>query len=65
MRLDAADDIVFVVWNDAAEMLPRLRLPHNELLSVSNIFGEPIVAKRDEVILEETMGPLYVCLKRR
>jgi len=64
MRLDGADDIVFVVWNDAAEMLPRLRLPHDELLSVRNIFGEPIVVERDEVILAESMGPLYISLKR-
>ena len=65
MRLDGVDDIGFIVWNDDAKTRPHLRFLRNELLSVSNMCGEPVVAKRDEVVLEETVGPVYVRLKRR
>ena len=64
IRLDGAEDIVFIVWNDEIEIRPQIRFLRNELLSVSNAFGEPIIAERDAVILEETMGPIYARLKR-
>jgi hypothetical protein len=62
IRLDGKDDIIFAVWNDTAGVHPRIQLAPNELLSVSNVFGEP-VARQDEMVLEETMGPLYLRLK--
>ncbi|HEY1947847.1 MAG TPA: cellulase family glycosylhydrolase [Bryobacteraceae bacterium] len=64
LRLDGKDDIVFAVWNDAPGVHPRIQLAPGELLSVSNVFGEP-VARQNEMVLEETMGPLYLRLKRR
>lgn len=64
IRLDGAKDIVFVLWNDEARMRPQIRLSRNELISISNMFGEPIDAERDEIVLDEEMGPVYVRLKR-
>lgn len=65
MRLDGAADIVFVVWNENIEIRPKIRFQREQLLSISSAFGEPIVAEGDELLLEETTGPVYVHLKRR
>jgi hypothetical protein len=65
IRLDGADDTVFVVWTDDTDIRPQIRFPRDQLLSVSNVFGEPIVTDRDELVLEETIGPVYMHLKRR
>jgi hypothetical protein len=65
MRFDAAEDVVFALWNDDTQMRLHIRFPHDEFLSVSNLFGEPIVPKADELLLEESMGPVYVRLKPR
>jgi hypothetical protein len=65
VRLDGVNDVVFILWNDDADMRPHFWFSRNELLSVSNMFGEPIVAERDEIVPEETMGPVYVRLRRR
>jgi len=64
LRLDGAEDIVFVMWNDDAGARPRMQLVRDELLSVSNMFGEPLTTEHDEVVLEETAGPVYVRVKR-
>lgn len=69
MRLDGSEDIVFVVWNDQRDARPELRFLRDELMSASNLFGEPIAATPDSgryerLKLEEQMGPLYIRLKR-
>jgi hypothetical protein len=64
IRLDGENDIVFAVWNDAANVHPKIQLATSELLSISNIFGEPL-AVRDEIVLEETMGPVYLRFQPR
>ena len=65
LRLGGANDVVFVVWSDNAELPARLRFSTNELLSISNVVGEPIPGERDELFLEEAMGPVYVRLRAR
>jgi hypothetical protein len=65
VRFDGAEDVVFMLWNEDAWIRLQIRFPRDELLSVSNLFGEPIVPGGDELLLEEAMGPVYVHLKRR
>jgi hypothetical protein len=65
LRLDGADDIVFVAWSDNAQIRTRIRFSREEVLSISNIFGESIVPERNEVAFEESMGPVYLRLKRQ
>lgn len=70
MRLDGADDLVFVVWSDTAGTRSYIRIPRKERESVNDLFGEPISAERDEgkfevFSLEESMGPIYIRLNRR
>jgi Cellulase (glycosyl hydrolase family 5) len=65
VRLDGASDVLFIVWNDDTKMRPRVRLSSDGLLSVRNVLGEPIVSERDELFLDEGMGPIYVRLKSR
>jgi hypothetical protein len=64
MRLDGKNDIVFALWNGDAGVHPKIQLAPGELLSVSNMFGEPL-ALRDEIVLEETTGPLYLRVGRQ
>jgi hypothetical protein len=63
MRLDGADDTVFIVWNDDVAIPARLRFTRDEEVSVTNLFGERIMVG-DEIVLEEGIGPVYVRLKR-
>jgi hypothetical protein len=65
MRFDGANDIAFIVWNDVPGMHSKVSFSQNELLSVNNIFGESMSAEQDELILEETIGPAYLRLRRR
>lgn len=65
MRLDGANDIVFVVWNDATETRPKIGLSRDELLSLTNLFGEPMSTQGEEITLQESEGPIYLRLRRR
>lgn len=65
IRLNGAGDIVFVVWDEDSKVRPRIRLPRDELVSVSDMLGKPIAVDSDSaVVLEERMGPVYARLKR-
>ena len=60
---DGASDFVLIVWNDNAEVRPRIRLSSDRLLSVRNLVGEPIVAEGHKLFLHEGMGPIYVAFE--
>ncbi len=62
MRLDGADDIVFIFWNDDAQLMFRISTACSA--AVTNLFGEPLAAGQNQIVLEENAGPIYVRLKR-
>ncbi len=70
MRLDGAEEVVFVAWNDQPGATPALRVPRSEWISATDLFGAPLPGPdgaSDKVAfsLAETAGPIYLHLKRR
>ncbi|HZS53622.1 MAG TPA: cellulase family glycosylhydrolase [Bryobacteraceae bacterium] len=64
IRLDAAEDVVFILWNDDAQLNFQIHFSPDDSPSICNIFGEPIAIEGNERVLEEDAGPIYVRLKR-
>lgn len=64
LRLDGADDILFIAWSENAALDSRIQIPADSLISVSDLFGVPIAVPGDQLVLKEATGPLYVRLKR-
>jgi polysaccharide biosynthesis protein PslG len=65
MRFDGANDIVFVLWSDDANIQPQIQFSRQQLLSISDMFGEPLSAGQNSIVLEEAMGPVYMGFRRR
>jgi polysaccharide biosynthesis protein PslG len=60
MRLDGATDRIFVVWNEQPDAHITLRLPSTGLVSATNLLGEPLNVRKNEIALAETDGPIYL-----
>jgi polysaccharide biosynthesis protein PslG len=60
IRLDGAAGRVFVVWNDQPDARITLRLPATGLVSATNLLGEPVQVKKNEIALAEVDGPIYL-----
>ena len=60
MRLDGAADRVFVMWNEQPDARMTLRLPVAGLVSATNLLGEPLRVKKNEIPLAEVDGPIYL-----
>ncbi|MBB6143228.1 hypothetical protein HNQ77_001172 [Silvibacterium bohemicum] len=69
MRLDGPEDSVFVLWSEN-EASARMQFSSGQVLSFSNMFGEPMTAASNEndqkeIDLNESMGPVYARFKRQ
>jgi polysaccharide biosynthesis protein PslG len=64
IRLDGADDIVFVIWDADPAVRAQMQFSRDGLLSVSDVLGQSIVLNGGDLILDETMGPVYMRFKR-
>lgn len=60
MRLDGPADRIFVVWNEQPDARISVRLPTGGSISATNLFGEPLKVKKNEIPLAETDGPIYL-----
>jgi hypothetical protein len=58
MRLDGRGDRTFVVWSEQANARISLRFPAG--VSATNLLGESLKVKKNELVLAETDGPIYL-----
>ena len=65
LRLNGVDDVLFIAWNENTALDSRIRFLRDQLISVNNLFGDPISVQGDQFVLKESMGPVYIQLKRR
>jgi len=60
MRLDGPADRTFIVWSDQPDAHITFQLPAAGVISVRNLFGEPVQVKKNEIALGEADGPVYL-----
>ncbi len=65
MRLDGSAERIFVVWSDQPEAHITLRFPMAGLVSATNLLGEPLNVRKNEIALAETDGPIYISFTSR
>ena len=59
MRLDGSASRTLVVWSDQPDARITLRVPPG-LISATNLLGEPLTMKKNEITLTEVDGPVYL-----
>lgn len=69
MRLDGKDDIIFIVWKEDSKSRTYVRIPQQELISATDLFGritspEGTDGRFKVFPLEEWAGPLYFRMRR-
>lgn len=65
LKLDGVDDFLFIAWTENAALDSRIRFLHDQMISVNDLFGNPIGVQGDQLVLKEGMGPVYIRLRRR
>jgi hypothetical protein len=63
MRLEGANDVVFVVWSERENRL-SIQFPRDALISANTMFGEPIAITTEGIVLNQSAGPIYLRFKR-
>jgi hypothetical protein len=60
MRLDGPSGRIYVVWNEQPDARLTVRVSTEGFVSATNLFGEPLKLKKNEIALEEIDGPVYL-----
>jgi hypothetical protein len=60
MRVDGGTNRIFVVWTEQPDARIMVRLPAGGVISATNLVGEPVQVKKNEIALAEVDGPIYL-----